>query len=75
MKPAAVNPSILREREANTAATLREIDSHVERLQRAKHDREVALAKIRAQLALCDGPAAFIRSQFLALISNRFHIR
>lgn len=53
-----VNPSILRDREAKTAATLREIDSHLQRLQAAKYEREVALARIRAQLVLCSELAA-----------------
>ena len=58
MRSAAVNLETLRERERKTAATLREIDSHLQRLQAAKQQREFALARIRAQLALSDGPAA-----------------
>jgi hypothetical protein len=56
--PVAVNLEILRERDRKTAATLREIDSHLQRLQRAKADREAALARIRAMLALSEVPAA-----------------
>ena len=56
-RPASFNPDTLRERAARTAQALREIDAHLARLQRAKADRERALAKFRAELALV-GPQA-----------------
>ena len=47
----------LRASERKTAATLREIDDHLARLKAARDQRQSALVRIRAQLAL-NGPAA-----------------
>jgi len=47
----------LRARERKTAETLREIDDHLARLKAAREQRQSALVKIRAQLAL-NAPAA-----------------
>lgn len=52
-----VNVAILAERAAKTAATLREIDSHLQRLQAAKAQRQAGLNRILATLALF-GPDA-----------------
>jgi len=52
MNAATVNDDLLRDREAKTAAALREIDAHLQRLQAAKQQREAALARIRSELAL-----------------------
>jgi hypothetical protein len=53
-----VDVALLREREARLTTALQSIDKHFHGLEKAKQDRELALARVRATLALVEGSGA-----------------
>ena len=53
-----VDVVLLRDREARLTTALQSIDKHFHGLEKAKQDRELALARVRATLALIEGSGA-----------------